>query len=402
MKPNPSLSPLRPWLVFVLGLAAFASSGLRAQQAAQPAAVPSNTPATPAAVLKLPAAPTAMAEENVVQLSPFEVNSTRDRGYEASSTLSGTRLNSNIEDLAASISVVTKQQLQDTAAININDVFMYEANTEGTYQWTSFVNDRGTISDDIQANPTGANRMRGLSAANPRSTASPVPCPSTLTMSTRSKSPAAPIRTVFGLGNTGGGVNINLCPGQRQPRDHDHRHPRRQLRRLSRQLRHQPPALERTSSRFGCWACTIDKAFERKPSSEITRRLMTALTFRPFKNTTIRASFESYRDNFNRPNSTTPRDGISDWVANGKPTYDPIAQAVHFGNGNAPITGSHHGQRNRPVALARSNPPTRPSPRTPAGTSKTARSSFTKSTTCPRRPARAPPASTRFGRTSAL
>jgi hypothetical protein len=64
---------------------------------------------------------------------------------------------------------------------------------------------------------------------------------------------------------------------------------------------------------------------------------MAALTVRPFKNTSLRASFESYRDRFNRPNSTTPRDGISDWIANGRPTWDPLTRTVHFGNGAAAI-----------------------------------------------------------------
>jgi len=80
-----------------------------------------------------------------------------------------------------------------------------------------------------------------------------------------------------------------------------------------------------------------DKGFERKPSSEVIRRLQVATTARPFKNTTVRASFESYRNAYNRPNSTTPRDGISDWITSGKPTYDPLTRTVHFGNGSAPI-----------------------------------------------------------------
>jgi hypothetical protein len=338
MKPNPSLSPLRPRLVFVLGLAALALSGLRAQQVAEPSAAAPKTTATPVAALKLPAAPTTTAEENVVQLSPFEVNSTRDRGYEASSTMSGTRLNSNIEDIAASISVVTKQQLQDTASININDVFKYEANTEGIYQWTSFVNDRGTISDDIQANPNGANRVRGLSAANLAVSGFTSSLPFDTYNIDAIEISRGPNSNLFGLGNTGGGVNI--IPARAN---------------VGREF----ATITVRGDSYGGYRSSVDinrpllngkfairvldlydaQGFERKPSSEITRRLMAALTYRPFRNTSLRASFESYRDNFNRPNSTTPRDGITDWVADGQPTYDPIAQVVHFGNGSAPITG---------------------------------------------------------------
>jgi outer membrane receptor for ferric coprogen and ferric-rhodotorulic acid len=84
-----------------------------------------------------PADPARTPDQETVQLSPFEVNAAQDKGYYASNTLSGTRLNSKIEDLASSISVVTKQQMLDNASIDINDIFLYEANTEGTGMLTA-------------------------------------------------------------------------------------------------------------------------------------------------------------------------------------------------------------------------------------------------------------------------
>lgn len=70
------------------------------------------------------------ASGDVVTLSPFEVDASKDKGYYAENTLAGARLNTRVADLASSITVVTKQQLQDTGALAINDVFMYEANSE--------------------------------------------------------------------------------------------------------------------------------------------------------------------------------------------------------------------------------------------------------------------------------
>ena len=70
------------------------------------------------------------AGDQVVTLNPFEVDASKDIGYYAQNTLAGSRLRTNIGDLASSITVVTKQQLQDTGTLNINDVFMYEANSE--------------------------------------------------------------------------------------------------------------------------------------------------------------------------------------------------------------------------------------------------------------------------------
>ena len=99
-------------------------------------------------------------------LSPFQVASDADKGYQALNTLSGTRLNSKLEDLGASITVVTKQQMLDTAVLDINDVFRYEASTEGTDNFTTFNRNRsGGVNDQVQSNPQQSNRIRGISTA---------------------------------------------------------------------------------------------------------------------------------------------------------------------------------------------------------------------------------------------
>ena len=63
--------------------------------------------------------------EDIKTLSPFVVAvSPNDIGYYAENTLAGSRLNTSLADLAASITVVTRQQMLDTAAIDMNDVFL--------------------------------------------------------------------------------------------------------------------------------------------------------------------------------------------------------------------------------------------------------------------------------------
>jgi outer membrane receptor for ferric coprogen and ferric-rhodotorulic acid len=49
-------------------------------------------------------------------LSPFVVEATEDSCYQANSTLAGTRVRTELKDVASSISVVTQQFLQDTGA----------------------------------------------------------------------------------------------------------------------------------------------------------------------------------------------------------------------------------------------------------------------------------------------
>lgn len=61
----------------------------------------------------------------VVELSPFLVEAGEDSGYTATETLAGTRIRTNLSDVAASINVVTQQFLQDIAATNVEDVLAY-------------------------------------------------------------------------------------------------------------------------------------------------------------------------------------------------------------------------------------------------------------------------------------
>src|SRR5205085_685763 len=67
-----------------------------------------------------------------------------------------------------------------------------------------------------------------------------------------------------------------------------------------------------------------EKGFIRKPATDRTNRVQVALTARPFKTTTINASYESYHNFNSRPNSEPPRDTIAYWRAHGSPTWDPI------------------------------------------------------------------------------
>ncbi len=100
-----------------------------------------------------PASKAGTTAENPVQLSPFEVVDDA-KGYFSGNTMSGTRLNSKLEDVGAAITVMTKEQMSDFAMLDINDIFAYEAGTEGTGNFTSFDVDRnGMVSDRIQDNP---------------------------------------------------------------------------------------------------------------------------------------------------------------------------------------------------------------------------------------------------------
>ena len=62
-----------------------------------------------------------------VVLSPFLVESDRDDGYQATNSISGTRLNEAIRDIPLSIEVVTREFMRDTAALDLREALRYSA-----------------------------------------------------------------------------------------------------------------------------------------------------------------------------------------------------------------------------------------------------------------------------------
>src|ERR1700712_508696 len=108
-------------------------------------------------------------EEEAIVLSPFEVSSRRDTGYQATETLAGTRIRTDLKDVASSIQVITKEFLQDVGATNTGTLLQYTTNgevagTRGTYLGQG----TGTSVDETAnlRNPSTANRVRGLAAAD--------------------------------------------------------------------------------------------------------------------------------------------------------------------------------------------------------------------------------------------
>jgi outer membrane receptor protein involved in Fe transport len=51
--------------------------------------------------------------DEVLTLSPFVVSSSQDTGYAATETLAGTRLRTNLRDVASALSVMTPEMLRE-------------------------------------------------------------------------------------------------------------------------------------------------------------------------------------------------------------------------------------------------------------------------------------------------
>jgi len=128
-------------------------------------------------VLRLQAQSTAPAagpkpeeSEETLVLSPFVVDATEDAdGYAAKSTLAGTRVRTELRDVASAISVVTQQFLQDTGAKKSEDLLVYTTNTEVGGLRGNFSGSGGGTTYNESGNllrPSNNTRVRGLDSAD--------------------------------------------------------------------------------------------------------------------------------------------------------------------------------------------------------------------------------------------
>ena len=75
------------------------------------------------------AAPGSATADETVMLSPFQVSTSKDQGYEASETLSGTRLSTPNKFVGAAITDVTPALMQDLALTNMQDLINFVPNS---------------------------------------------------------------------------------------------------------------------------------------------------------------------------------------------------------------------------------------------------------------------------------
>lgn len=141
------------------------------------------------------------AQETAIELNPFVVTADTDDGYASKETLSGTRLRTDIKNVASSMSIVTAEMLHDMGATSFYDVvdflpstFSYgsnegDANANGLRTGSPFVV-RGYRSDSLSTNFFTANF--------------PVDSYNTDRM-TFTRGPNA---ILFGIGNPGGTVDV--------------------------------------------------------------------------------------------------------------------------------------------------------------------------------------------------
>ncbi len=149
-------------------------------------------------------APAAPAREEVVELSPFSVNTSRDLGYIAENTLAGSRLNAKLRDTPGSVSVFTREFLDDLAISDMKQLVEYSVNTEVDTQ--ARVAGSGQNAFINAQNLNGGILTRGLAASQGLDYFTSI-APSDGYRIGRYDDTRGPNSILFGLGAVGGIIN---------------------------------------------------------------------------------------------------------------------------------------------------------------------------------------------------
>ncbi len=307
-----------------------------------------------------PAAATGTAEDPTVKLSPFVVATEKDTGYAATSTLAGSRLNTDLRDTPAAISVMTREFLLDIGAVNVTEALGYGMNVEKDF---SDFTGNGLYSNDLLI------QMRGFVGASlGRNYFGWFGAHDSYNVE-RLDFSRGPNSILFGVGGPGGIVNTttkqaNLSRNRTEV----------QARVASWDDFRTTVDFNRTLGRtlaFRVNAVSQDKKSWR--DFEFQDRLggAFALTFRPFRHTTIRVDSEYSDIKENKAQPWPAADRLSPWLNAGSPisaTFGAAVTGTGANNSRAmvfdPASGlgpiSYFGGRNSnsgPVAIGLANNP---------------------------------------------
>ncbi|MBI5693819.1 MAG: TonB-dependent receptor [Verrucomicrobia bacterium] len=258
----------------------------------------------------------------IVELSPFAVQADRDTGYRATSTLSGTRINTSLRDIAASIQAITPEFLEDAGITNDTELLQYTTSTEvaggagGNFfggdstESTAFVG-----SDENRRAESSPTRIRGMTSASRSRNLVPSLIPFDSYNTARIEINRGANSVLVGLGSPAG--IIDHSPSEAGWRN-EHKVAFRtdNFGSIRTSLDFNRVVLkDRLAVRVA--ALNDQTKYKQDPAFRDDRRYYGAATYRPFRSTTIVASFEKGWIDSTLPRQDPPRDYLTHFSTTG-------------------------------------------------------------------------------------
>ena len=262
-------------------------------------------------------------EEETIVLSPFVVEASEDQGYTAKDTLAGTRVRTELKDVASAISVVTQQFLKDTGAKNSADLLVYTPSTEVAGIRGNFSGVAGTAI--YQENTVSSTtRVRGLDSADNTRDYFLTDIPWDGFNVGRVDLQRGPNSILFGIGSPAGIINTSVNDASFKTAYNvenvvDQYGSIRNSVNLNQELAKGVLAIRLA-------AVKDNKFYEQKPAFSNTTRWYGALRFDPKlfgpdNHTSIKVKYEDGKVTSNVPRSIPPGDNITPWFKTGFDAY---------------------------------------------------------------------------------
>ncbi|HRE84217.1 MAG TPA: TonB-dependent receptor plug domain-containing protein [Opitutaceae bacterium] len=260
--------------------------------------------------------------ESVVALSPFTVQAESDTGYRAMGTLSGTRINTSLRDIAVSIQAITPDFLEDTGITASTELLQYTTSTEvaGGAGGNFAGNDLGSTAavltgDDNRRAESTATRVRGLTSASTSRALFPSVIPFDSYNLSRVEINRGANSVLFGLGSPAGIINYNVNDAMWRNANKaelrvDDWGSVRQVLDLNRVLIKDKLAVRLVG-------LNDETKYQQEPSFRDDRRYFATATWRPFRSTSITANFERGWIDSTLPRQDSPRDYLTHFSTTG-------------------------------------------------------------------------------------
>ena len=312
-------------------LAGISCTGLAWAQQVAPPPPPSQVNRVPSAnEVRAATPPSPASGEDVLILSPFEVNTDLDTGYLATTAQSGTRLRTELKDIASSISVVTKDFMNDIGATDLGGLLVYTLGTEVNGVGGNF-SDAGTVAnpsgnetdyDGAFASASPSTRVRGLTSADMSRDFFITSIPLDSYNTDRVEISRGPNAMLFGLGSPAGIINNSLITANLRRRITNVEVRTDQFGSFRTSLDHNQ-VLARDKFALRVASVYEDNNYKVEEAWRRNKRAFLTGTYRPFKDTTIRVSGEIGAVDSNMPETRPPFDAYSYWWDAGRPVWDP-------------------------------------------------------------------------------
>lgn len=253
-----------------------------------------------------PASSSGSSGAAAVELSPFVVQERPDAGWIATETLAGTRLRTNLKDLPNQIETLTADFMRDLGLTSLNEALIYSANVENTSDYVP------ATATNVVATPTRGGRVRGIGTGTLTRNYFPVLNPTDNFNLERATIASGPNAILFGLGSPAG--ILDSTPARAQMRNQ-----------YGLELQYDSESSKRATfdantvvapGKLAVRLMGLSKRqyTERKPNLDRDDRIYGALTFTPFKNTTLILQGERDKRTWNRAGRTAPTDRVTPWL----------------------------------------------------------------------------------------